>query len=154
VDLGLDGKVAPVTGAGSGIGAARARLVADEGGDVVLSDINDSGGREVADAIASRGGAASYVHLDVTSEAEWEATVAGAVEGHGGLHVLVNNAGFSDTGTAETVALDVWNRVIAVVQTGMWLGMKHAGPAIKASGGGSIVNISSIFGTSGGFTAG
>jgi len=151
MDTGLDGKVALVTGAGSGIGAASARLLAQEGAFVVLSDVNDGHGQEVTDAIVKAGGAAAYIHLDVADEAAWVAVVAGVVERHGALHVLVNNAGFGDGGDVETVSLDEWNRVIAVLQTGMWLGMKHAGPAIEAAGGGSIVNISSIYGTSGGF---
>jgi NAD(P)-dependent dehydrogenase (short-subunit alcohol dehydrogenase family) len=151
MDTGLDGKVALVTGAGSGIGAATARLLADEGASVVLSDVNDVHGHEVTSAIVKNGGSAAYMDLDVAEEGAWLSVVADIVEKHGALHVLVNNAGFGDGGNVETVSLDEWNRVISVIQTGMWLGMKHAGPAIKASGGGSIVNISSIYGTTGGF---
>ena len=150
MDTGLNGRVALVTGAGSGIGAATAHLLADEGVNVVVSDVNDVGGREVADSIVKDGGSAAYVHLDVADEAAWMSVVAGIVQHHGALHILVNNAGFGDGGNVETVTLDEWNRVISVIQTGMWLGMKHAGPAIRSAGGGSIVNISSIYGTSGG----
>lgn len=151
MDTGLEGKVALVTGGGSGIGAASSHQLAAEGATVVVTDVDDGKGKDVVAAIAQAGGTATYLHLDVAEEAEWVAVVAGVIDQHGAIDVLVNNAGFGDGGDVETVTMEDWNRVIAVIQTGMWLGMKHGGAAMRAAGRGSIVNISSIFGTSGGF---
>lgn len=151
METGLEGKVALVTGGGSGIGAASSHRLASEGAIVVVTDVDDGKGKDVAAAIGQAGGTAAFAHLDVADEAEWSAVVAAVVDQHGSLDVLVNNAGFGDSGDVETASTDDWNRVIAVIQTGVWFGLKHGGAAIRATGGGSIINISSIFGTSGGF---
>ena len=136
----LDGKIALVTGAASGLGEASARLMATEGATVVLADINREAGARVADEI---GGAAEFAHLDVTSEAAWEDVISGIVARHGGLNVLVNNAGVVVSATIEDTSLEQLNFVRAVNFDGPFLGCKHAIPAMAASGGGSIVNISS-----------
>jgi NAD(P)-dependent dehydrogenase (short-subunit alcohol dehydrogenase family) len=105
----------------------------------------------VAAEINDGGGQAAYAHLDVTSEADWEAAVALAVSNFGGLDILVNNAGIGDLAAIEDTSLADWTRTIGVDQTGVFLGMKTAAAALAASGHGSVINISSIFGTSGGF---
>ena len=140
-----------VTGAASGIGKATAERLAREAAAVLVSDVNDEAGNAVAKDIVEAGGRASYAHLDVTSRDDWNAAVAAAIEQFGGLDILVNNAGMGDLGTIEDTSLDDWERTIAIDQTGVFLGMKTAAAALAASGHGSVINISSIFGTSGGF---
>jgi NAD(P)-dependent dehydrogenase (short-subunit alcohol dehydrogenase family) len=147
----LEGRVAVVTGAASGIGRATADRLADEGAVVVITDLQDAAGEEAAAAICGRGGSAAFVHHDVTSEEGWQALVQRVVADHGRLDVLVNNAGMGDLAAIEETTLADYERTIAVDQTGVFLGMKTCAEALKASGHGSVVNISSIFGTSGGF---
>ena len=147
----LDGRVALVTGAASGIGKATARRLADEGAAVLLTDVNEALGATTTDEIRSSGGTVDFFRHDVTSEADWEAAVAKAVEEFGALDVLVNNAGMGDLLPIEDTSLADWERTIAIDQTGVFLGMKTAADQLKASGHGAVVNISSIFGTSGGF---
>jgi NAD(P)-dependent dehydrogenase (short-subunit alcohol dehydrogenase family) len=147
---GLDGKVALVTGGASGIGRATAERLAAEGASVVVTDIADEPGEQVAAAIRDAGGTAVFVHQDVASEAEWGSVIERALEEHGRLDVLVNNAGFGDLAVIEETTKVDYDRVIAVTQTSVFLGMKAAGDALKASGG-AVINISSIFGASGGF---
>jgi NAD(P)-dependent dehydrogenase (short-subunit alcohol dehydrogenase family) len=147
----LAGRVALVTGAASGIGRATAQRLAQEGAAVLVTDIDDAGGRAVVDEISQQGGRAVFVHHDVTSQGDWQAAVDAAVDQLGGLDVLVNNAGMGDLLTIEETTLEDWDRTVAIDQTGVFLGMKVAAAALKASGRGSVINISSIFGTSGGF---
>ncbi len=147
----LDGRVALVTGAGSGIGKATAQRLAQEGAAVLVTDFNDESGSAVATGIAEAGGRATFFHHDVTSPSDWEAAVAAAIEHFGGLDILVNNAGMGDLATIEETSLEDWERTIAVDQTGVFLGMKTASAALAASDHGSVINISSITGTSGGF---
>ena len=147
----LAGRVALVTGSGSGIGAAIARRLAAEGAAILITDVQDETGRRVADEIADGGGQSAYAHLDVTSEADWEAAVALALSDFGRLDILVNNAGTGDLAAIEETSLADWARTIGVDQTGVFLGMRTAAAALAASGHGSVINISSIFGTSGGF---
>ncbi|MFI5042883.1 MAG: glucose 1-dehydrogenase [Acidimicrobiales bacterium] len=148
---GLVGRVAIVTGAGRGIGAATAGALALAGAAVTVTDVLDVEGEGVAAGLRHRGFQARYAHLDVTQGRDWDRVVAATVAGFGGLHVLVNNAGIDTEADLEAETPAGYERVVAVNQTGVWLGMKHAIPAMLACGGGSIVNISSIFGTVGGF---
>ena len=147
----LHGRVALVTGAASGIGEATAKRLASDGAAVLVTDIQDAAGTQVVKDIRDGGGRASYLHLDVTSQPEWEAAVAAALEEFGRLDILVNNAGMGDLAAIEDTSLADWNRTIGIDQTGVFLGMKTAAAALAASGHGSVINVSSIFGTSGGF---
>ena len=137
------GKVALVTGGASGLGRASAMMLAREGARVAITDINEAGGRAVAAAI---GDAARFIRHDVTSEAEWQAAIGTALDAFGALHVLVNSAGISISKDVEALTLEEWRRVHAIDLDGVFLGCKHGVPAIARSGGGSIVNISSISG--------
>ncbi|MER7072473.1 glucose 1-dehydrogenase [Terrabacter sp. NPDC000476] len=147
----LEGRVALVTGAASGIGRATARRLAQEGAAVLLTDVDEALGETTTAELAQDGARVEFLRHDVTSEGDWEAAVARAVEAFGGLDVLVNNAGMGDLATIEETSLADWERTVAVDQTGVFLGMRTAEPHLKASGHGAVVNISSIFGTSGGF---
>src|SRR6478672_13615147 len=147
----LEGRVALVTGAASGIGKATARRLAEEGAAVLLTDVNESLGATTTEELRDTGAKVDFLRHDVTSEADWEAAVAKAVEEFGGLDIVVNNAGMGDLATIEETSLEDWQRTIAIDQTGVFLGMRTAAPHLKRSGHGSVVNISSIFGTSGGF---
>lgn len=147
----LEGRVALVTGAASGIGAATAHRLAAEGAAVMVTDIQDDAGELVAKDVVDHGGRASYVHHDVSSEEDWINAIARTVETYGRLDVLVNNAGAGDLAAIEEVSLEDWAQTIGIDQTGVFLGMKCAADALKQSGHGSVINISSIFGTSGGF---
>jgi NAD(P)-dependent dehydrogenase (short-subunit alcohol dehydrogenase family) len=147
---GLDGKVAIVTGAASGIGAATAKRLAEEGATVVVTDIQDDAGEQVAQGINDSGGSATYLRLDVTDESGWNELISRVVEDHGRLDVLVNNAGIGDLAALEETEIADYDRTIAVTQTSVFLGMKAAAAALK-DGGGSVINVSSIFGASGGF---
>ena len=142
----FDGRVALVTGGASGIGKATARRIAAEGGAVVIADLQDEAGATVVDDIVNAGGQAAYVHLDVTDEKGWVGAVATTVDTFGGLDILVNNAGIGDTEAIEVTTLDTWNKVVAVTQTSVFLGMKAAAEALKKSEHASVVNISSMYG--------
>jgi NAD(P)-dependent dehydrogenase (short-subunit alcohol dehydrogenase family) len=147
----LDGRVALVTGAASGIGAATAVRLAEEGAAVLLTDLQDDAGEKVAASIRDAGGTAEYRHQDVASEDDWVAAVTAATTRFGGLDILVNNAGFGDLAAIEDTSLADYEKTMSVDAAGVFLGMKTAAAALAASGRGSVVNISSIFGTSGGF---
>jgi NAD(P)-dependent dehydrogenase (short-subunit alcohol dehydrogenase family) len=147
----LDGRVALVSGAASGIGKATIERLASEGAIAVVSDVADELGEQTAAALRDGGADAIFVHLDVTDEAGWQAAVDRVLAEYGRLDVLVNNAGMGDLAPIEETTMQDWERTIAIDQTGVFLGMKVCGDALKASGHGSVINISSIFGTSGGF---
>lgn len=139
----LDGKVALITGAARGIGAAEAWLLSEHGATVVIADLRDDQGRAHASELRRQGGKAAYIHLDVTSEEEW-AKVAAEIEAeHGRLDILVNTAGINLRGPIATTAAQDFATMMAVNVMGPMLGMKHCAPAIARAGGGSIVNITS-----------
>ncbi|KDA07015.1 short-chain dehydrogenase [Microbacterium sp. CH12i] len=142
----FDGRVALVTGGASGIGKATSLRIASEGGAVVVADVQDQLGAEVVAEIEKNGGKALFLHLDVTDESGWNDAVATTVEKFGGLNILVNNAGIGDTEPLEVTTLATWDKVVAVTQTSVFLGMKAAAEALKKSGNGSVVNISSMYG--------
>ena len=142
----LQGKVAVVTGAASGMGETEARMFAQEGAKVVGADLLEEDGRRVVAAIAAAGGEARFARLDVTSEEDWQESVTTTVSHFGRLDILVNNAGISGTFDPDVMSTVAWDRLMAVNARGVFLGMKYASPAMQRAGGGSIVNISSISG--------
>lgn len=146
----LKDKVAIVTGAAHGMGEAEARLFAREGAWVVVADVLRDQAESVAADIRAEGGDAIAATIDVTSETEWMALIAQTVAKHGRLDILVNNAGISGSSVGDPDALEGWQRVIAVNQTSVFLGTKLAAEQMAKTGGGSIVNISSIMGFVGG----
>jgi NAD(P)-dependent dehydrogenase (short-subunit alcohol dehydrogenase family) len=146
----LEGKVAIVTGGARGIGGATVEALCREGAFVFVADLLDEG-ETLAKRLASEGKCARYVKLDVTDEAQWKKLVDDIVREFGHLDILVNNAGIGTFEDVEQETRAGWDKVIAVNQMGVWLGMKYSAPAMKNNGGGSIVNVSSIFGAVGGF---
>lgn len=144
----LQGKVALISGAARGIGAAVARLFAPEEARVVLGDVLDNEGQSVAEELNRGAGAkrAVHTHLDVTKGRDWAQAVALAEREFGRLDVLVNNAGVLSMAGVEDETEEGWQRMVDVNQKGVWLGMRAAVPAMRKNGGGSIVNISSIYG--------
>ena len=137
----VSGKVAIVTGAASGMGKADAELLAREGASVVVTDLNEADGQAVAEAI---GDAAVFMRLDVADEDNWRSVVSATLERFGRLDILVNNAGMIALGTIVDTDLDSWRKINAVNSDGVFLGCKHAIPAMAESGGGSIINMSSV----------
>lgn len=142
----VEGKVALVTGGARGIGAAYARILIAEGAKVVIGDILDAEGTELA---TSLGDAASFIHLDVTEPEQWSAAVAFAAKTFGGLNILVNNAGIATGAPITEFKLDIWRKTIDINLTGTFLGMQAAIPELAKAKGGSIINISSVEGLRG-----
>src|SRR5258705_2004124 len=142
----LDGKVALISGGARGQGATEGRMFVREGAAVVLGDVLDDEGKKVEAEIRANGGKATYVHLDVTVEVDWRAAVATTVQAYGKLNVLVNNAGILFRSKIEETSVEDWDRIMAVNVKGVFLGTKHAIPALRQAGGGSIINISSTAG--------
>ncbi len=143
----LDDKVALITGGARGQGAAEAELFLEEGAAAVyITDVLDDDGRATADRLGDR---CIFLHHDVTSEDDWEGVVGGIVEEHGKLDVLVNNAGIFHVAGALDTSLDDWNRMIAINQTGVFLGLRTVGRVMRDQSFGSIINISSIAGLRG-----
>jgi NAD(P)-dependent dehydrogenase (short-subunit alcohol dehydrogenase family) len=145
----LEGKVALITGAASGMGASMARIFAREGAKVVLADQLDNEGTKIAAEIVAANGAASFHHLDVANEANWKDVAAATVAEFGKLDILVNNAGISGSAVEDLFDTDAWDQIMDINARGAFLGMKYAIPEMRKVGGGSIVNISSISGVTG-----
>lgn len=145
----LAGKVAVISGAASGMGAATARRFGREGAKVMVADILEDEGRRVATDIEAAGGAAAFMRLDVTEEANWNAVVQATVAKWGRLDIMVNNAGISGSAVADMLDSDAWNRLMLVNSTGAFLGTKYAVRQMQKNGGGAIVNLSSISGVTG-----
>jgi NAD(P)-dependent dehydrogenase (short-subunit alcohol dehydrogenase family) len=142
----LEGKVALISGGARGQGATEGQLFVDEGAKVVLADILDVEGEATAAQIRENGGEASYVHLDVTSEDEWRNAVDFALQTYGRLDILINNAAIYKRTPIVDTDVEEWREIMEVNSTGVFLGTKHAIPAMQRSGGGSIINISSTAG--------
>ena len=142
----MDGKVALISGGAQGMGAAEARIFAQEGAKVVIGDVRDAEGTSVAAEIAESGGDALFVHLDVTNEEGWRSAIEAAVTAFGKLDVLVNNAGIWRGGRVEETTVEDWDAVLDVNAKGVFLGTKLAIPEMRKAGGGSIINISSTAG--------
>lgn len=146
----VQGKATIITGGARGQGESHARLFAQEGASVLITDMLDELGEAVAADLRASGYDVHYLHLNVTSEDDWRTVIAAAEERWGGVDILINNAGI--VGTMKSVAdeeLKGWSMMTAINQQGVFLGMKHGAPAIERSGGGAIVNTCSINGTVG-----
>ena len=139
----VDGKVALITGAASGLGRADADVLAREGATVVLTDINEDAGKAAAESIRQAGGNATFMPLDVADEKQWQEIIASVRKEHGRLDVLVNNAGLVIMGGPEECSLEAFRKQNAVMSEGVFLGCKHALALMHESGGGSIINMSS-----------
>ena len=142
----LGGKVAIVSGGARGQGATEAKMFAREGAKVVLGDVLDEEGKQVEAQINESGGTATYVHLDVTREDDWQFAVDTAIARYGKLDILVNNAGILISKSLEDTTVEDWDRIMGINAKGVFLGTKHAIPAMRRAGGGSIINISSTAG--------
>ena len=140
----LEGKVAVITGAGSGIGAATARLFAAEGATVVVADLNEVGGKEVVRQCRD-GGRATFVRADVTKEEDVQAMIAAARGEYGRVDVLFNNAGVGGAiGRIHDTLVEDWDRTFAVLVRGVFLGIKHVVAQMRENGGGSIISTASV----------
>lgn len=137
-------RVALITGASRGMGAAEARLFARHGAHVIACDVLDELGAGVVEVIVAAGGRAEYAHLDVSNEQDWSRLVDHIGETAGALHVLVNNAAITRRAGVADMAIADWNGILSVDLTGPMLGMRAAAPLIRASGGGAIVNVGSL----------
>ena len=146
----LSGIVAIVTGAAHGMGEAEARLFAREGAKVVVADLLVAEGEAVAASIRQANGDATFVKLDVTSDADWKAAIMATIAAYGRLDILVNNAGISGSSVGDPDGLAGWDKIIAINATSVFLGTRLAAKEMAKTGGGSIVNISSIMGIVGG----
>jgi NAD(P)-dependent dehydrogenase (short-subunit alcohol dehydrogenase family) len=142
----VEGKIVCITGAASGLGRSAALVLAREGATVVATDLNEDRGQTLVADIARAGGYSEFLRHDVTQEEEWRTIMAAIRSRHGRLNVLVNNAGIGLSGPVVEMSLADWHRQTAVNLDGVFLGVKHALPLMRASGGGSIINVSSIAG--------
>jgi len=148
VEERISGKVVFISGATGGLGRAMAERLAEEGAHLVLTDLDEPACKALADQLP--GTRHLTARLDVADEAQWVEVAGQITREHGRLDGLVNNAAIGSLATVEDETVEHWDAVMSIGSTGVWLGMKHLGPLIAASGGGSIVNLSSILGTVGG----
>ena len=146
----LVNKVALISGGARGMGATEAKLFAREGAKVVIGDIREEEGRQTEAEINETGGDCLFIRLDVTNESDWQRAVAATAARFGKLDVLVNNAGIFRTEGVEETSEELWDQVIEINAKGVFLGTKHAIPEMRKVGGGSIINISSVAGLTGG----
>ncbi len=142
----LEGKVALISGGARGQGAVEARMFAEEGASVVIGDILDDQGRQTEAELQELGYNVTYIHLDVTSESDWDAAVQAAISTYGKLDILLNNAGILIRKNIEETTEEDWDRIFSINAKGVFLGTKAAIPAMRENGGGSIINISSTAG--------
>ena len=142
----LEGKVALITGGARGQGATEVKLFASHGAKVVFIDILEEEGKQVEAEVREAGGEATFVHMNVSNEEDWVKVIDLAESKYGGLNILVNNAAIGEGFNLDDTSEELWERIMAVNATGVFLGTKHAIPAMRRAGGGSIVNISSIGG--------
>ena len=149
----VDNKMALISGGARGMGAVEAKMFVQEGAKVVIGDVLDEDGKQTEAEINEAGGECVFVHLDVTDETAWQDAVAAAVDRFGKLDILVNNAGIARINNVEDTTSDEWDLVMDINAKGVFLGTKAAIPEIRKAGGGSIVNISSIAGLTGGRTS-
>ena len=143
-------KVVLLSGATGGLGRATAARLAEEGAHLVLTDLDEQACKTLAEELAGTPGRHLAARLDVADESQWVEVASAVLREYGRLDGLVNNAAIGSLATVEDETVERWDAVMSVGSTGVWLGMKHLGPLIAASGGGSIVNLSSILGTVGG----
>jgi NAD(P)-dependent dehydrogenase (short-subunit alcohol dehydrogenase family) len=144
----LSDKVAIVTGAASGMGAATARIFAREGAKVIVADVMEDEGKAVAESIKSNRGEARFQRLDVSSEADWDAAVAATLAAYGKIDILINNAGVSGS-DPDRLSIATWDRQMSINAKGVFLGMRAVIPVMQQAKAGAIVNISSISGVTG-----
>ena len=142
----LNDKSVLISGGARGMGSVEAKLFCSEGASVIIGDILEDEGRKIEAEINESGGVCIFVRLDVTSEEDWESAVNLAVERFGKLDILINNAGIFPMESIENTTVESWDRVMDVNAKGVFLGTKAAIPAMRTSGGGSIINLSSIAG--------
>lgn len=142
----VDGKVALVTGGAMGMGESHCLLLAREGARVVVTDINTEAGEATAQQIRDEGGEAIFIHHDVANEDQWQSVIDQAVAAYDKIDILINNAGIVISKPNETTTVEDWDLTMAINSTGVFLGCKTVVPAMEKAGGGSIVNISSIYG--------
>ncbi|HQM79408.1 MAG TPA: glucose 1-dehydrogenase [Candidatus Syntrophosphaera sp.] len=141
----LKNKVALITGAAKGMGEAEARLFAEEGASLIITDIDYANLEKVASEIQASGTKVLALKHNVASEEEWKKVTEEAEIIFGKVDILVNNAGILSVSGVEETTMDIWNKVVSVNQTGTWLGMKYIVPLMRKAGGGSIINISSVY---------
>ncbi len=142
----LQGKTALISGAASGMGAAEAKMFAAQGAKVIVADVNDAGAKAVVQDITAAGGSAIAVHLDVSDAANWDTAIAEGVKALGDISVLVNNAGIMIMKPVQDTTEEEWDKIFSINAKGAFLGTKAVLNSMKAAGGGSIINISSIYG--------
>ncbi len=149
----LKNKVALITGAAKGMGEGDARLFAAEGASLILTDIDTENLDRLAAELAALGTKVLALRQDVSSEDDWKEVVARSEQAFGSVDILVNNAGIVSLAGVEATDMALWQKIIGVNQTGVWLGMKYIVPLMRKAGGGSIVNIASIYGLIGSGTS-